>query len=49
LRNIEYDGLDRSVDNKIAQIRKKLKDDANRPQGVITVRGKGYMFVPDYW
>lgn len=49
LRNIEYDGLDRSVDNKIAQIRKKLKDDANRPQGIITVRGKGYMFVPDYW
>lgn len=49
LRSIEYDGLDRSVDNKIAQIRKKLKDDANRPQGVITVRGKGYMFVPDYW
>ena len=26
LRNIEYDGLDRSVDNKIAQIRKKLKE-----------------------
>jgi two-component system response regulator RstA len=49
LRNLEYDGLDRSIDNKIAQIRKKLKDDANRPQGLITVRGKGYMFVPDYW
>ena len=49
LRKIEYDGLDRSIDNKIAQIRKKLKDDANRPQGIITVRGKGYMFVPDYW
>lgn len=49
LRNLEYDGLDRSIDNKIAQIRKKLKDDTNRPQGIITVRGKGYMFVPDYW
>jgi two-component system response regulator RstA len=49
LRNLEYDGLDRSIDNKIAQIRKKLKDDTNRPQGLITVRGKGYMFVPDYW
>ena len=49
LRNIEYDGLDRSVDNKIEKKKKKLKDDANRPQGVITVRGKGYMFVPDYW
>ncbi|AQQ01480.1 DNA-binding response regulator [Pseudoalteromonas aliena] len=49
LRSVEYDGLDRSIDNKIAQIRKKLKDDANRPQGLITVRGKGYMFVPDFW
>lgn len=49
LRNIEYDGLDRSIDNKIAQIRKKLNDDSGRPQGIITVRGKGYMFVPEYW
>lgn len=49
LRNIEYDGLDRSIDNKIAQLRKKLNDDAARPRGIITVRGKGYMFVPDYW
>ena len=49
LRNIDYDGLDRSVDNKISQIRKKLKDDTSRPRGIITVRGKGYMFVPDFW
>ena len=45
----QYDGLNRAVDNKIAQLRKKLKDDANRPKGTITVRGKGYIFVPDYW
>ncbi|CAM3005108.1 response regulator transcription factor [Pseudoalteromonas sp. AS84] len=49
LRNIDYDGLDRSIDNKVSQIRKKLKDNASRPQGIITVRGKGYMFVPDFW
>lgn len=49
IRNIDYDGLDRSIDNKIAQIRKKLKDNASRPKGLITVRGKGYMFIPDYW
>jgi two-component system response regulator RstA len=45
----EYDGLNRAVDNKIAQIRKKLKDDANRPKGIMTVRSKGYIFVPDFW
>lgn len=49
LRNIDYDGLDRSIDNKVSQIRKKLKDNGSRPQGLITVRGKGYMFVPDFW
>ncbi|WDE08253.1 winged helix-turn-helix domain-containing protein [Thalassomonas viridans] len=49
LSGLEYDGLNRTVDNKIAQLRKKLKDDASRPKGIITVRGKGYLFVPDYW
>jgi len=49
LSNLEYDGLNRTVDNKIAQLRKKLNDDASRPKGIITVRGKGYLFVPDYW
>lgn len=49
LRNIEYNGIDRSIDNKIVQIRKKLHDNASRPQGIITVRNKGYMFIPDFW
>lgn len=49
LNGLEYDGLNRTVDNKIAQLRKKLNDNAQRPMGIITVRGKGYMFVPDYW
>jgi len=49
LSGLEYDGLNRTVDNKIAQLRKKLNDNAQRPMGIITVRGKGYMFVPDYW
>jgi len=49
LNGLDYDGLDRRIDNKIAQLRKKLGDNANRPQGIITVRGKGYMLVPDFW
>lgn len=49
LSGLDYDGLNRLIDNKIAQIRKKLSDDALRPRGIITVRNKGYMFVPDYW
>ncbi|MGB5802867.1 MAG: response regulator [Vibrio anguillarum] len=49
LRGIEYDGLDRTVDNKIVILRKKLGDDSSKPKRMITVRGKGYLFVPDTW
>lgn len=49
LRGIDYDGIDRSVDNRIVTLRKKLSDDAGDPRGIITVRGKGYLFVADGW
>lgn len=42
LKGYEYDGLDRSIDRRVSRVRKKLKDDANRPVLVKTVRGKGY-------
>jgi len=49
LRGIEYDGLDRTVDNKIVNLRKKLGDNSTAPKRIITVRGKGYLFIPDSW
>ncbi len=49
LSGLEYDGLNRTVDNKIAQLRKKLNDNPGRAKGIITVRNKGYMFVPEFW
>lgn len=49
LRGIEYDGLDRTVDNKIVNLRKKLGDNSAAPKRIITVRGKGYLFIPDSW
>ena len=49
LRGIEYDGLDRTVDNKVVGLRKKLGDTSTTPKRIITVRGKGYLFVPDAW
>ncbi|MCG7499195.1 response regulator [Vibrio sp. Of7-15] len=48
-RGIEYDGLDRTVDNKIAILRKKLGDDPSNAFKLITVRGKGYVFVSKQW
>ncbi|RTZ17893.1 response regulator [Vibrio aquaticus] len=49
LRGIEYDGLDRTVDNKIVNLRKKIGDNSSTPKRIITVRGKGYLFIPDSW
>lgn len=49
LRGIEYDGLDRSIDSKVATLRRKLGDNASMSTRIITVRGQGYLFVPDSW
>jgi len=48
-RGIDYDGLDRTIDNKVVSLRKKLQDNPAHPRRLITVRGKGYLFVPDSW
>ncbi|EGA68873.1 hypothetical protein VISI1226_11107 [Vibrio sinaloensis DSM 21326] len=49
LRGVEYDGIDRFIDNKIVVLRKKLNDNTVPPKKIITVRGKGYLFVPERW
>ena len=49
LRGIEYDGMDRTIDTKVANLRKKLGDNASMSTRIITVRGQGYLFVPDSW
>lgn len=48
-RGIEYDGLDRTIDNRIVSLRKKLGDSSSRPRHIITVRGKGYLLASDSW
>lgn len=44
-----YDGMDRTIDVRISQLRKKLGDSANNPFRIKTVWGRGYLFVPDAW
>jgi two-component system phosphate regulon response regulator OmpR len=45
-RNREWDPYDRSIDIRIARLRRKVEADPDDPQTIRTVRGVGYMFVP---
>ena len=45
-RNREWEPFDRSIDIRIARLRKKIEDDPGAPRVIRTVRGAGYMFVP---
>ena len=47
--NREYDGLDRTIDVRISQLRKKLLDSADNPTRIKTIWGKGYLFVASAW
>lgn len=47
LRGIEYDGIDRAIDMRVASIRKKLMLAGFNSMLVKTVRGKGYMLLLD--
>jgi two-component system phosphate regulon response regulator OmpR len=45
-RNREWDPYDRSIDIRIARVRRKIESDPENPQVIRTVRGVGYMYVP---
>lgn len=42
----EFDGFDRSIDVRITRLRRKIELDPATPQSIKTVRGAGYIFVP---
>ena len=45
LRGTEYDGIDRSVDQHISNIRKKLGDNPRAPTFIKSIRGVGYLLA----
>jgi two-component system phosphate regulon response regulator OmpR len=45
-RNREWEPFDRSIDIRIARLRRKIENDPEHPQTIRTVRGTGYMYVP---
>jgi two-component system OmpR family response regulator len=47
MRGIEFDGLDRSIDNCISKLRRKFDDTVS--EKIKTVWGEGYLFSPSAW
>lgn len=47
MRGIEFDGLDRSIDNSISKLRRKFDDTDG--EKIKTVWGEGYLFSPSAW
>lgn len=46
LKGYERDAFDRSIDVRVARLRRKIEADAARPVYIRTVRGEGYLFHP---
>ena len=45
-RNREWEPFDRSIDIRIARLRRKIETDPDNPRLIKTVRSAGYMFLP---
>lgn len=46
-QNRDWDPYDRSVDIRITRLRRKIEPATDKPRLIRTVRGVGYMYVPD--
>ncbi len=44
----DYDGLDRTIDTHILNLRRKLEGDRSQPRCIETVFGVGYRFVGEH-
>ncbi|CAM3156912.1 response regulator [Moritella viscosa] len=49
LTSAEFDGLERGIDNRISQLRKKLLDNDQVNPRFKTIRNKGYVLAPGAW
>jgi two-component system phosphate regulon response regulator OmpR len=45
-QNRDWDPFDRSIDIRIARLRRKIEPETDKPRVIRTVRGVGYMYVP---
>jgi two-component system phosphate regulon response regulator OmpR len=46
MRGYERDAFDRSIDNRVARLRRKIERDTTAPAFIRTIRSEGYLFNP---
>jgi DNA-binding response OmpR family regulator len=47
LKGVDWAPLDRTIDNQVARLRKKIEPEPGQPRLIKTVRGVGYLFAAD--
>lgn len=47
IKGYEHQPFDRSIDVRVARLRRKIEDDPGNPRYIRTVWGRGYLFAPD--
>ncbi|WP_019627214.1 response regulator [Thioalkalivibrio sp. ALJT] len=47
IKGYEHQPFDRSIDVRVARLRRKIEDDPSQPRYIRTVWGRGYLFAPD--
>lgn len=47
LKGFERSPFDRSIDVRVARLRRRIEPDPAQPRHLLTIRGEGYVFVPE--
>lgn len=47
LRGLEHSPFDRSMDVRVTRLRRKIEPDPAHPRYLLTIRGEGYVFIPE--
>ncbi len=47
LRGLDRSPFDRSMDVRVTRLRRKIEPDPSQPRYLLTIRGEGYVFIPE--
>lgn len=47
LRGLEHSPFDRSMDVRVTRLRRKIEPNPSQPRYLLTIRGEGYVFIPE--